>query len=226
MDSQVLPWNMENDDVTQERLKVLLSDSCKIGVLFNTYQCVSVVCPSGNMFASAHSFYAVFTHVFSLLQTRLFVTNQIQHLEFVNEIIVLDHGRISARGSFDELKKNNDAFASFLETHLKDKESDAVTDSQSDVSENMKSEIRANLETSGKQRRRARKSTVRSDISEVKSDTKHKTVTKNILHEDEDMHKGSVGTLLLKKLMLSPHNVLLLISMMSLNFHDVLDLAK
>ena len=150
-------------------------------------------------------------HTF-LLQTRLFVTNQIQHLEFVNEIIVLDHGRISARGSFDELKKNNDAFASFLETHLKDKESDAVTDSQSDVSENMKSEIRANLETSGK-RRRARKSTVQSDISEVKSDTKHKTVTKNILHEEEDMHKGSVSTLLLKNLMLSPHDELLLISM-------------
>ena len=140
-----------------------------------------------------------------LLQTRLLVTNQIHHLEFVNEIVVLDNGRISARGSFDELKKNNDTFSSFLETHLKDKESDAVTDSLSDVSDNMKSEINANLETSGK-RRRSRKSTVKSDISEVKSDTKHKTVNKNILHEEEDMHKGSVGTLLLKNVMLSPQS--------------------
>ena len=135
-----------------------------------------------------------------LLQTRLFVTNQIQHLEFVNEIIVLDHGRISARGSFDELKKNNDAYSRFLEKYLKGHECDDITaDSVSvsaDVCDAVKSANTANLETSGK-RRRARKNTLPSDKSEVMSDTKYKRVTNNTLHEAEDMQKGSVGTKLL-----------------------------
>ena len=105
-----------------------------------------------------------------LLQTRLLVTNQIHHLEFVNEIVVLDNGRISARGSFDELKKNNDAFSRFLETHLKDQESDDVTTDSvpCDVCEAIKSVVPANLEA---KRKRACKNTVKSDISEATSDT-------------------------------------------------------
>ena len=174
---------------------------CKICVLFNTYQCVSVVCPSGNILLLPIVFIILCCFHTFLLQTRLFVTNQIQHLEFVNEIIVLDHGRISARGSFDELKKNNDAYSRFLEKYLKGHECDDITaDSVSvsaDVCDAVKSaNTAANLETSGK-RRRARTSTLPSDKSEVMSDTKYKRVTNNTLHEAEDMQKGSVGTKLL-----------------------------
>ena len=134
------------------------------------------------------------------LQTRLFVTNQNQHLKFANEIIVLENGRISARGSFDKLKKsNNEAFCRFLETNLKDKESDVdTTDSTLDdvVSEYMKITTTANLETQRKRKRGRKRTSVNFGTSDVKSDTKHNVVASDTLHAKEDMQKGSVGTTL------------------------------
>ena len=133
------------------------------------------------------------SQIFFFLQTRLFVTNQNQHLKFANEIIVLENGRIPARGSFDKLKKsNNEAFCRFLETNLKDKESDVdTTDStlDDDVSEHMKITTTANLETQRK-RKRGRKRSVNFGISEVKSDMKHNVVASDILHVSLDVKVG------------------------------------
>ena len=138
----------------------------------------------------------VFSQIF-FLQTRLFVTNQNQHLKFANEIIVLENGRISARGSFDKLKKsNNEAFCRFLETNLKDKESDVdTTDStlDDDVSEHMKITTTANLETQRKRKRGRKRTSVNFGTSDVKSDMKHNAVASDILHAKEDMQKGSVS---------------------------------
>ena len=58
--------------------------------------------------------------LFILLQTRLFVTNQIQYLKHVDEVIVMDNNQISERGTFNELLKRNGAFAEFLRTHLQE----------------------------------------------------------------------------------------------------------
>lgn len=51
-------------------------------------------------------------------KTRVLVTQGIQYLPHVDEIVVLKNGEISERGTFKELLRNMGAFADFLRQHL------------------------------------------------------------------------------------------------------------
>jgi ABC-type transport system involved in cytochrome bd biosynthesis fused ATPase/permease subunit len=55
-------------------------------------------------------------------QTRIFVTHNITYLPQVDHIIVLQNGMISQYGTYEELSKTGEDFASFLTTYLKDHE--------------------------------------------------------------------------------------------------------
>ena len=69
-------------------------------------------------------FYYANRLIFSLFQTRLFVTNQIQYLKQADDVIVMDNCKISERGTYDELLKHNGAFAEFLRAHLSELQAD------------------------------------------------------------------------------------------------------
>ena len=58
------------------------------------------------------------TRTFPFFQTRLFVTNQIQYLKHVDDIVVMENNEISERGSYEDLLRHNGAFAQFMRTHL------------------------------------------------------------------------------------------------------------
>nr|UOU03336.1 ATP-binding cassette subfamily C1-5 [Brachionus rubens] len=54
-------------------------------------------------------------------KTRIFVTNSLGFLPQVDEVIVLENGRVVEQGKYDELIAKNGAFASFIKTHVNDK---------------------------------------------------------------------------------------------------------
>ena len=65
-------------------------------------------------------------HVNSLVyyKTRILVTHGVHWLPKVDEIIVLDNGRISEHGTFEELVMHNGPFAQFLQVYLLQEEDD------------------------------------------------------------------------------------------------------
>ena len=46
------------------------------------------------------------------------MTNQIQYLKHVDDIVVMENNEISERGSYEDLLRHNGAFAQFMRTHL------------------------------------------------------------------------------------------------------------
>ena len=54
------------------------------------------------------------------IQTRILVTNQLQYLPKVDEVIVLKDGRVSEMGSYEQLLEHNGVFAEFVRTYLKE----------------------------------------------------------------------------------------------------------
>uniref|UniRef100_A0A1I8GXG4 ABC-type glutathione-S-conjugate transporter n=1 Tax=Macrostomum lignano TaxID=282301 RepID=A0A1I8GXG4_9PLAT len=51
-------------------------------------------------------------------KTRLFVTNALQWLPFVDNIVVLNHGQLSEQGTYEELVSRNGPFAQFLRQYM------------------------------------------------------------------------------------------------------------
>ena len=54
------------------------------------------------------------------IQTRIFVTNQVQYLKHTDDIIILDKGAIKAHGPYEELLLEESSFAEFMRTHHQD----------------------------------------------------------------------------------------------------------
>lgn len=83
-------------------------------------------------FRALHRLIAVFMHgycfcdTYSLLdsplfvQTRVLVTHGITYLPRVDRIVVLDGGRVSEIGTYEQLISRDGAFAEFIRTYLKD----------------------------------------------------------------------------------------------------------
>ena len=99
----------------------------------------------------------------------------------------MEDGRISKRGSFDELKKSNGAFARFLETHLEDEDCDDVS-KKPDYKMTLMAKPEA-LRT----HKRSPKSTTQSDITGVTPSI----VAMDTHLNEEDMSRGSVSELFL-----------------------------
>ena len=97
----------------------------------------------------------------------------------------MEDGRISKRGSFDELKKSNGAFARFLETHLEDEDCDDVA-KKPDYKMTLLPKPEA-LRT----HKRSPKSTTQSDITGVTPSI----VDMDTHLNEEDMSRGSVSEL-------------------------------
>lgn len=55
---------------------------------------------------------------FIWIKTRILVTHGVHWLPKVDEIIVMDNGRISERGTFQQLLQHNGPFAQFLQVYL------------------------------------------------------------------------------------------------------------
>jgi len=53
------------------------------------------------------------------------VTHGISYLPHVDQIVVLKEGVISEYGTYDELMRNNGAFAEFLKDQLQERDSDS-----------------------------------------------------------------------------------------------------
>ena len=60
------------------------------------------------------------------MQTRIFVTNQVQYLKHTDDIIILDKGAVKAHGSYEELLKEESSFAEFMRTHHQDETGDGT----------------------------------------------------------------------------------------------------
>lgn len=54
------------------------------------------------------------------LQTRIFVTHRLNYLRECDLIVVMVDGKITERGSYDQLLHGGGAFADFLETYLQE----------------------------------------------------------------------------------------------------------
>uniref|UniRef100_A0A1I8JEZ1 ABC-type glutathione-S-conjugate transporter n=1 Tax=Macrostomum lignano TaxID=282301 RepID=A0A1I8JEZ1_9PLAT len=66
-------------------------------------------------------------------KTRLFVTNALQWLPFVDNIVVLNHGQLSEQGTYEELVSRNGPFAQFLRQYMnEEKESDSGSEGEDD----------------------------------------------------------------------------------------------
>ena len=125
------------------------------------------------------------------------MTNQIQYLKCASEIIVLENGHISERGTLSELVSSSGAFADFLETHLKE---DTAADANVDVPHSVSLNVgKSSNETTKSEVERLRKrkrlgeSTKKSEISDdVTSDAKRDDDIQ-ALHVEEGMHKDSVS---------------------------------
>ena len=59
-----------------------------------------------------------------ILQTRVFVTNDLTYLPQVDTILVLKDGKVSEQGSYQELLQNNGAFAEILTQYPKKSDED------------------------------------------------------------------------------------------------------
>lgn len=57
------------------------------------------------------------------VKTRILVTHGVHWLPKVDEIIVMDNGRISEQGTFKQLVQHNGPFAQFLQVYLLQDES-------------------------------------------------------------------------------------------------------
>ena len=59
-----------------------------------------------------------------MTQTRVLVTHGVHWLPMVDEIIVMQDGKISERGSYEELVSHDGPFAQFLKTYLTEVQDD------------------------------------------------------------------------------------------------------
>ena len=62
--------------------------------------------------------------IFFCTQTRIFVTHGIGFLPQVDEIVVIKHGVVSERGTYVELLGHNGPFAEFINSFIRQTESD------------------------------------------------------------------------------------------------------
>ena len=58
------------------------------------------------------------------MQTRVLVTHGITYLPKVDLIITMQNGKVSEVGTYDDLIKNDGAFADFIQTYLNENEND------------------------------------------------------------------------------------------------------
>jgi len=121
-------------------------------------------------------------------KTRIVVTNAVNFLAQVDEILVIKDGEIAERGTYQELLNQQGPFAQFLEEHTNEKQDDA-SDSDATIEELQKQES-VDKETSSPERRpslarlRSRKSTTGEDAKKpIKNDTQY---------ESEKMETGKV----------------------------------
>ena len=56
------------------------------------------------------------------------MTNAISYLSQMDMIVVLKNGEISELGTYEDLLKNNGAFAEFIATYLKEMDEDEAND--------------------------------------------------------------------------------------------------
>lgn len=68
-------------------------------------------------------------------QTRVLVTNALHFLPRTNHIYVLENGRTSESGTYDELLERDQAFAQFLRTYLLDKTKEEKGDREDNADE-------------------------------------------------------------------------------------------
>merc|ERR1719189_1879266 len=121
-------------------------------------------------------------------KTRIVVTNAVNFLSQVDEILVIKDGEIAERGTYQELIDQQGPFAQFLQEHGNDEDADA-SDSDATVEELQKQESQEKESSSPEkraslQRLRSRKSTTGEDIK-----TPKKTETQ---YETEKMETGKV----------------------------------
>ena len=69
------------------------------------------------------------------MQTRILVTHGVHWLPKVDEVVVMTNGKISERGSYEELVSHDGAFAQFLKQYLlsEDKDDDESEDEESEI---------------------------------------------------------------------------------------------
>lgn len=77
-------------------------------------------------------------------KTRLFVTNSLSFLPSVDEIIMLDNGRIAESGTYEQLISNNSHFAKFVENYFTGKNNEE--EGEEDVKKEQEHELKAHDE--------------------------------------------------------------------------------
>jgi len=121
-------------------------------------------------------------------KTRIVVTNAVNFLSQVDEILVLKDGEIAERGTYQELLDQQGPFSQFLQEHGTDEDGDA-SDSDATVEElqrqeSLEKESSSPEKRASLQRLRSRKSTTGEDVKSPK-----KTETQ---YETEKMETGKV----------------------------------
>ncbi|PVD26852.1 hypothetical protein C0Q70_12000 [Pomacea canaliculata] len=111
-------------------------------------------------------------------KTRILVTHGVHWLPMVDEIIVMQDGKISERGSYEALLSHNGPFAQFLKTFLTEVAEESTDDGDNDPQvreilerirekvENVTSDGASSGEELYDVRRRRRRSTLRSDVDD------------------------------------------------------------
>ncbi len=73
--------------------------------------------------AKVHSAREIVTfRMWSLFQTRIFVTNSLSFLPQCDQIIMVDNGTVSETGNYEEMKNEDGPFADFIKLFLMNNE--------------------------------------------------------------------------------------------------------
>ena len=101
-------------------------------------------------------------------KTRILVTHSISFLPQTNLIVVLDEGGVSEVGTYQQLLKNNGAFAEFLRTYLSEEVDSARQEEEAEMKEEIMQEIGrltpANLTSPARQRTTSTTSSIKSTM--------------------------------------------------------------
>ncbi|CAH1795308.1 unnamed protein product [Owenia fusiformis] len=150
-------------------------------------------------------------------KTRVFVTHGISYLPHVDQILVMNDGRISEQGSYTELLNNNGAFADFLRVYInenedeEDEDADQLAMLREHLSTSEGSGSETNLSDDGLKKRKRRRSSRRdsaasglSGLSDSDAWSLKRQLTSqtdglnNVLIEEESAGSGGIGLSILK----------------------------